>query len=154
MIARRDDWQSRLDAYLRAAAAAGFVWGSTDCCMNAANAVRDCCVDADPAAGFRGRYTSAVGAVRVLKRTLGASDRLVERLAARIAGDLGLEEIDPVYAQALDIAFLPVETTPGFDGVLALCEGLSFGVPTPSAGYTRIGFLRGARLPGARAWRV
>lgn len=153
MIRRFPDWQTRLDTYLREAAARGAVWGETDCCMNAANAVRDC-TGVDLAAGFRGRYTTATGAVRVLRRETGATSGLVERLAAKIAGAQGLEEIDPVYAQALDIAFLPLKNTAGLDGVISISDGLAFVVATPESEFTRLPFLSGARAPGARAWRI
>ncbi len=157
MTRRRHDWQTRLDAYLRAAAATGFVWGETDCCMNAANAVR-ACTDFDPAAAFRGRYTTATGALRVLRRTLGrgagGTGGLVEELAMKIAGEFGLTEIEPVYAQALDVAFVPGENGHGLDGIITFSDGTAFVVFTPEAGFTRMPFLYAARQPGARAWRV
>jgi hypothetical protein len=153
VIRRFPDWQSRLDAYLRDMASTGFVWGETDCCMNAANAVR-ACTGTDPAAKFRGRYKTSVGAVRVLARATGCKSGLVERIAAQIAGDLGLAEIAPVYAQALDVAFLPFEDTLSLGGVLSFSDGQSFVVVTPTGEFTRLPFLVAVRRPGTRVWRV
>lgn len=153
MIRRFDDWQTRLDVCLADAARTGFVWGENDCCMSAANAVR-ACTGVDPASAYRGTYSTAQGAVSRLRRAGGDPHRLIENMAAGIAADLGLEEIDPVYAQALDVAFLPFENAAALDGVLSVCDGLTFVAFTPDGGLARSSFLYAARLPGARAWRV
>ena len=153
MIRRHGDWQTRFDAWLGDAARAGFKWGENDCCMSAANAVL-ACTGTDLAEPWRGRYETAAGAVKRLRAAGMNPRRLIENMAAGIAADFSLAEIPPTYAQALDVAFLPMESTGGLDGVLSVCDGQTFIVFTPEDGLTRLSFLYAARLPGARAWRI
>lgn len=64
---RRPDWRRRLGETLAAAADRPFVFGALDCCLFAA----DCVIAQtgfDPVAEFRGRYTTARGAARILRR--------------------------------------------------------------------------------------
>jgi hypothetical protein len=73
---------SPLAAFLRLAAARPVVWGQWDCHLWLADwvqAVRGC---EDPAAGYRGRYATPLGAKRLLKRE-GGSFALMSRLAGR-----------------------------------------------------------------------
>ncbi len=68
---RHRDWTTRLNAEIQAAQGRPFSWGEFDCCLFAA----DCCeavCGVDPAAPYRGRYTTEVGAKRVLRNTHGS----------------------------------------------------------------------------------
>lgn len=68
---RYRDWTTRLQQTIKAASERPFSWGEFDCCTFAA----DCCVaicGVDPAADYRGRYTTELGAKRVLRNTHGS----------------------------------------------------------------------------------
>lgn len=68
MIARLPDWEPRLAAYLEPLmAGARFEWGTLDCALFAADAVL-AMTGHDIAAPFRGKYSTAAGSVRALKR--------------------------------------------------------------------------------------
>lgn len=103
---RRPDWQRQLITTLEAARVRPFVWGELDCCLF----VADCCVatcGVDPAAVYRGRYTTAIGSQRVLTKEHGS-------IAAVL--DVHFQRIDPALAQRGD----PVV----FDGPLGQTAGL------------------------------
>jgi len=92
---RYRDWATRLHQEIQAASERPFLWGEFDCCLFAA----DCCVAVcgiDPAADYRGRYTTGTGAKRVLRSTHGslegAWDACFKRvpIAMRQRGDVVL----------------------------------------------------------------
>ncbi|MGP9796210.1 DUF6950 family protein [Halomonas sp. 86] len=96
---RYRDWTTQLHATIKAASERPFSWGEFDCCLFAA----DCCVaicGIDPAAEYRGRYTSEMGAKRVLSNTHGsleaAWDACFERVPVKMAqrGDVVLFDSD------------------------------------------------------------
>lgn len=65
---RLPDWEQRLIEYLTPLMeAAEFRWGQLDCALFVADAVLDMTGE-DIAAPFRGRYSTAVGSARALKR--------------------------------------------------------------------------------------
>lgn len=73
MIERLSDWEQRLAAYLEPLmTGARFEWGALDCALFAADAVL-AMTGHDIAAPFRGRYSTAAGSARALKR-YGAGD--------------------------------------------------------------------------------
>ncbi|APJ15152.1 hypothetical protein KAM344_17450 [Aeromonas caviae] len=103
---RRPDWQRQLITTIEAARVRPFVWGENDCCLF----VADCCMAAsgvDPAAVYRGRYTTAIGAQRVLNKEHGS-------IAAVL--DAHFPRIEPALAQRGD----PVV----FDGPLGQTAGV------------------------------
>jgi len=68
---RYRDWTTQLHTQIKAAHERPFSWGEFDCCLFAA----DCCIaicGVDPAADYRGRYTTELGAKRVLRNTHGS----------------------------------------------------------------------------------
>lgn len=69
---RHADWDERLAAYLADNERAVFEWGRKDCALFVADAVL-VMTGEDIAAPFRGRYTTAMGATKALKR-YGAGD--------------------------------------------------------------------------------
>lgn len=104
----RDPGGQDLSAFLRAMARATFVWGSCDCSLVMADwclAVRG----VDPAASLRGRYTTALGAMRHVRR-LGGFEAMARSLMAGCGfstteapgpGDVGLVNhpvVGPVFA--------------------------------------------------------
>lgn len=64
---RLPNWEARLAAYLSPLRLRPFAWGSHDCCLFAAGAV-EAMTGVDPMPEFRGRYSTAIGAARALKR--------------------------------------------------------------------------------------
>lgn len=61
------DWPERLHAHIAAAGARGHVWGANDCALFTCNWIR-AISGHDPAAAFRGRYSTAKGSLRALRR--------------------------------------------------------------------------------------
>lgn len=79
VIARRPDWFPRLLSWLGECRAMPFAYGRHDCALFAAGAVQ-AMTGYDFAAGYRGRYSTLAGGLRVLRRD-GFSDHV--ELAAR-----------------------------------------------------------------------
>lgn len=97
-----------LSDYLRAAAGTPFVWGRADCSLFMADWVR-ACRGIDPAAPLRGRYRTARGAARHVRRhggmeAMGRALAEAAGLAVTAApgpGDIGLVRdplAGPVFA--------------------------------------------------------
>lgn len=117
-----------------------FQWGVHDCCLFACDVIRDA-GGVDYAAPFRGRYRSAAGAARVLRRFAGGG---LEAAAEKIAQDNGLEEVPPLMAQRGDFVLLDAAAGPA----LGVCLGATFIAAGPAGAVTLP--LKRAR----RAWRV
>lgn len=66
-LIRTKGWRGRLATYLAATATVEFRPGAHDCALFAAGAVQ-AMTGVDPAAAWRGRYTTLVGGLRVIKR--------------------------------------------------------------------------------------
>ena len=64
---RLPDWKPRLIAYLQDAARRPFEMGTHDCCLFAAGAVQAMTGD-DPAAPWRGRYTTLEGGLKLVRK--------------------------------------------------------------------------------------
>lgn len=96
---------------------APFRWGSHDCCLWAADAVR-AQVGIDPAAELRGRYATAMQARRVIGVTGGTLDGL-----ARAA--LGEPLRHPMLACAGDVGLTLGQATSEYEdrATLAVCLG-------------------------------
>jgi len=95
---RRHDWRPALLAYMQAVAPIPFQWGRHDCALFAAGAV-EAMTGEDFAAPYRGRYTTLLGGLRVLRRD-GFADQ------AALTASL-FEEIAPALAGVGDIAVVP-----------------------------------------------
>ncbi len=98
----RSDWRARLGAYLATEARTPFEYGRSDCALFAAGGL-NAMTGSDPAANYRGRYTSLRGGLRILRKD-GFRDH-VERAAALLA------EVSPQRARVGDIAV--VDTADG-----------------------------------------
>ncbi len=66
-MTRRPDWEQRLHDHLAHCADRAFAWGEHDCALFSADAVL-AMTDVDLAAAYRGRYRTAIGSVRALRR--------------------------------------------------------------------------------------
>ena len=97
MTARHPDWAECLALFLLARRAQPFAWGTNDCCMFAADAVQ-AMTGVDHAAEYRGQYSDAAGAARLLGAGVEpfADRALGERIAWPLArrGDVVLANIE------------------------------------------------------------
>lgn len=134
---RLADWETRLAAYLEPLRLRHFQWGRHDCCTFAAGAV-EAMTGVDPIPEFRGRYTTAIGSARALKRFgAGTLEATMDSKFATVAASL---------AQRGDVVMTA--------GLLGICLG-TFAMAVKTEGE-REGLIR---LPRAgwiepRAWRV
>lgn len=78
---RLNDWPTQLANFLLEKQKQPFEWGSNDCCLFAADAIL-AMGGRDVAKDVRGRYKTAIGAHRIMKK-LGAGS-LVELLTQRL----------------------------------------------------------------------
>lgn len=125
LMTRYEDWPRRLREIVTARSTACFIWGQHDCALFAADAVQ-AQTGIDLAASYRGRYRSASGSIRALKRygagTLEASvteclgDPVDSRQASR--GDVVLFE--SCYGPTLSICMGAVSVAPGPDGLVSV----------------------------------
>lgn len=102
---RLPDWRTRLHRYLAGCAKRPLAWGRWDCALHAADAV-EVMTGVDLAADMRGRYTTAIGAQRALKR-LGYAD-VVELAEAHLTASPRAREGDIVAVQVKDWLALAV----------------------------------------------
>ncbi len=92
-----------------------FQWGVHDCCIFACDVIRDA-DGVDYAAPFRGRYRTAAGAARALRRFAGGG---LEAAVEKITRDNRLEEVPPLMAQRGDFVLLDEAVGPA----LGVCVG-------------------------------
>ena len=132
---RATDWEQRLNDYLAKHGESAFQWGKLDCALFAAGAVR-AMTHKDPAHKFRGKYKTARGSVRALKR-FGAGN-----LELTIA-DM-FEECPPAFARRGDLALV--------DGELGVMIGVVTGDVAVFIGDH--GLERRPMAMWRRCWRV
>jgi len=134
---RKPDWEAQLAAYLEPLRVRPFQWGAHDCCTFSAGAV-EAMTGVDPMPEFRGRYSTAIGSARALRK-FGAGT-----LAATM--DAKFEAVAAPLAQRGDIVMS--------DGLLGICLGpflVAVGREGDHEGLIRID--RG-QWAEPRAWRV
>lgn len=138
---RVENWHRRLDDVLRAAAERPFSWGENDCCLFAADCVA-ALTGRDFAAEVRGKYSTAAGALRVLRAHF-ADD--IEDTVTAIFG----QAIPAAQAQRGDLVAVPGDY-PGFGHALGVVDlsGRRIAVLT-SEGMQRL-----PRSAASLAWRV
>lgn len=96
---RARDWRTRLHEAIEARRRVPFSFAAgTDCALFVADCIL-AMTGEDPAAEFRGRYSSDVSAMRVI-RDAGFTD-LTDLVSSR------LDEIEPVFARVGDVAMIP-----------------------------------------------
>lgn len=141
MLTRFPDWPDRLAGAVNGGLTRAFAWGRFDCCLFACDGVA-AITGVDPAAELRGRYTTQLGAARVLKRFAGGG---LAEAADKIAGQLGAPAIAPSRAQRGDVVLVETEHGPAL-GIIA--GGGAF-FPAISGGLA-------SRDPigAVKAWRV
>lgn len=97
-LTRRSDWRVRLNEAIRLLRRQPLVWGENDCGIGLAAKAIEAMTGIDPAAEFRGKYSTAAGALKLIKQA-GFDD--LESYARSL-----LPEVHPSTAKAGDIAFL------------------------------------------------
>ena len=139
---RYNDWQTRLEFYVRGLADQPFVWGVHDCALFACSAI-ECITGVDPGAWFRGRYTTEAEATAALLEYAGGG---LAATAEKICAELGFKENAPRFEQRGDVA---------------LCDqggGDTLGIIDFTGRYVMIANAKGVvRIPLAcvkRSWRV
>lgn len=120
---RRRGWDIALARELEAAAARPFSWGEFDCLVFAGDVCR-ALTGRDPAAGWRGRYRTPGGAVRLLRARHGGD------LEAAVTAALGLPMANRLMAKRGDVALVRQDGTPGWPLGLGIVAG-SHGVAYP-----------------------
>ncbi|MHA1571607.1 MAG: DUF6950 family protein [Alphaproteobacteria bacterium] len=117
---RRHDWDASLIAFVEARAKTPFEWGGNDCALFVCDAIQ-VMTGIDPAGPFRGRYKTAMGAARALKKYAGGG---LLATADKITADLGFQTIEPLFAGRGDLGV--IEGTVDGLPALAICVGLSW----------------------------
>jgi hypothetical protein len=93
-----ENWPVILNDFIDARRDTAFVWGATDCCLFAADAVQSM-TGVDYVADYRGTYSDAKGALRLISEAGG--------LPAFVPDSF--EEVDPGFAQRGDVVLLDIE---------------------------------------------
>lgn len=121
---RLPDAAARLQRLVSSRLRRSFAWGVHDCALWVADAAQ-AVTGQDPAADFRGRYSTEAGATRLLMRKLGGylGD---DMLGAIVAQRLG-PEISPAMAQPGDAGLTEQAGRP----MLAVCVGSQWLAPGP-----------------------
>lgn len=138
---RRQDWPSRLFAFIEERRHAPFEWGRQDCCLFVCDGILTI-TGLDPAAKiYRGKYHDKLGAARLLKKHGG-----VEAVAEKVCAELGFVELPhPALAQRGDVAVLD---TTEHGPALGLCVGAQLAAAGPDGlTFSPLGAAR-------RAWRI
>lgn len=133
---RHPDWENRLTDYLISVREKPHAYGSHDCVLFCANAVR-ALTGKDFARGHRRKYRSQASAVRHLKR-LGFSS-FAELISSHF------EEVPPSFAHRGDIVM-------GDDGIPGIAMG-EFAFFVGQEGSEE-GLVQVSRSEWRRAWRV
>ena len=109
MIRSIPNWPTLLHQFLAERMKMPFAWGKNDCCLFACDAVFEM-TGFDLAIDFRGKYDSALSAVRTMAEFVGDtsvdSAHLVGAVAARIATQHEIKEIPVTMAQRGDVVLL------------------------------------------------
>jgi hypothetical protein len=112
-MARIDNWPRALTDFAEERRKLPFVWGQNDCCLFAANWVAKL-TGVDPAASLRGKYTTAAGAARIIKRRGG-----MQAMVGKICAGHGWPMVNPKLARRGDVVLIEQATGPA----LAVCMG-------------------------------
>lgn len=139
---RYSDWETRLLAFLLSRRHTPFAWGGHDCSLFACDAVL-AMTGVDIAADFRGTYSTALQAARVIKKFAGSD---IIALAEKRAQEAKLSEIKPLTARRGDIALVRKVDGTAL-GIIGLNPRYAYCVADP-------GFQRFPMSNWIRAWRV
>lgn len=96
-MTRHGNWAALLTTFIEERRFMPFAWGRNDCCLFAADWVK-ACTGCDPAVELRGKYSTALGAARIL-RDLGGVRGVIQSLGE----PMGLERLKSVQDQRGDL---------------------------------------------------
>lgn len=122
-MTRLENWPTLLSLYVDSRRSQPFAWGTNDCCIFAADWVL-IATGHDIASAFRGGYSSALGATRIIEEA-GGIDRLLEKHAPALQqvprcragrGDLVLREGG--NGSTLGIVLGPLDCFVGENGLI------------------------------------
>lgn len=134
---RRPDWTLRLAVLLENRRAAPLTWGTHDCCLFAADAI-EAITGSDPAAAYRGLYTSQAEAEVI------QGERGLEGLVADVLATFGAPECPLAHIQRGDVVLAVLGNEP----LLGVSIGARISVP----GVDRMVFL--PMSAAVRAWAI
>jgi hypothetical protein len=136
---RKPGWRSALHLEIERHRREPFSWeAGTDCAMFAADCVK-AMTGTDPAEAFRGRYRSAEGALRAVKRA-GFSD--LAGLAASVA-----EEVHPAKARVGDVALVRTDDALGYSLGIFIGELVAVRHPSGIGSVNRATCTKAFRIP-------
>lgn len=82
-MTRVKNWSVNLNKVISSHVNTPFQWGVFDCCIFASQCCYAVC-DKDPHSEFRGRYSTKIGAYRIIKNTYGSIDAILDNYFQRI----------------------------------------------------------------------
>jgi len=132
---RIECWTHILDDFM-AAANRPFEWGAWDCGLFSADCIQ-AMTGVDIAAEFRGRYSTAKGARKVMRGSIG-------EMMDRVSQTYGMPEIDPLLAQRGDMCMV--------DSPLGDALGICVGSKVACTGPDGLAFVPVSSA--IRAWKV
>ena len=110
MITRKQGWQLEFEKCVAENYHTRFEWGTHDCCLWAANLVL-AITGHDVAADFRGKYSTAKGAVEILEAGEGIATLWTKHLCA--------EPVSPLFASIGDVVLAELDG----QETMAVCNG-------------------------------
>lgn len=147
-MTRVKNWEARLEHFLLANRFNAFRYGSWDCALFACGAI-EAMTGTDPAAWFRGRYTSRMEARELMREKTGTAN--FYKFLESMASEFHMPQIAMKLAQRGDMAL--VETGGACSlGIVALDGQRVILAGETRAGVQGLGFVGLDR--GVRAWRV
>lgn len=105
-MSKREALAAEIDRAIEEWTATQFKWGVSDCMLSIMDIVQRA-RGYDPACAFRGRYTSAIGAARVLRPFGGLANAL-----QAVAEECGWCEIDPAQGLVGDVGLVRSASLP------------------------------------------
>lgn len=121
-LIRLPAWRSRLSACVEGALHRPFEWGRQDCALFAADVVQ-AMTGVDPAREWRGRYSTRIGAARILRKIIGANGetglagKYFPEIAPVLAADGDVAVVDQDGRRVLGVILGPMFGSPGPDGL-------------------------------------
>lgn len=119
-LVRLPDWRSRLSACVEGALQRPFEWGQHDCMLFPADAVL-AMTGVDPAKEWRGRYSTRIGAARILRKVIAAGDgsavvrSILPEIAPLLASDGDIAAVEQDGLRIMGVIIGPMFASPGPD---------------------------------------
>ena len=139
-VRRLPHWEMLLDGWHKVAETRPFLWGKSDCCLTACDAVL-AITGIDPAIGLRGLCHDRASAIRVMRDYAGGG---VEKTVAKAFAACGFGDVPPIFARRGDCGLVPGDGGPA----LAVCLGKMW------AAQSKDGLVYLPLKNGLRAWRI